>query len=103
LSFTSGYSDDALCTNLPNANFASCVETLHDNNAATAAAPGLEYDYSSSHMQIAGLMAINAAAVANWTTVFDAFKTRTGLFPSGVYDLPSQTNPRLAGGMTWTA
>lgn len=103
LSFTSGYSDTALCINLRKADFATCVETMYDENVASAAAPGAEYDYSSSHMQFAGLMAVNAAAVANWTTVFDAFKTRSGLFATSVYDLPSATNPRLAGGMTWTA
>ena len=48
-------------------------------------------------------MAIEPSGAASWTALFDAFKTRTGLFPSAVYNLPSEDNPRLAGGMTWTA
>lgn len=101
LSFTSGCADEPLCLNLPGASFASCVETIYDNNVGGAPAPGTVYDYASTHMQVAGLMAIRAAGVASWSEVFDAWRTRTGLFPTGAYDLPSATNPRLAGGMHW--
>jgi hypothetical protein len=48
-------------------------------------------------------MTMNAKAVASWTAVFDDFKARTGLFPTSVFDLPSAGNPRLAGGMHWSA
>jgi len=48
-------------------------------------------------------MAIIAGGFSSWTAVFDDFKTRTGLFGHSTYDLPSSTNPRLAGGMHWTA
>lgn len=102
MSFTSGFGDEPFCINLPGADFAGCVETIYDDNSATAAAPGIEFEYSGTHLQVAGLMAIEASGAASWTAVFDAFKARTGLFPSAVYNLPSQNNPRLAGGMTWT-
>lgn len=68
-----------------------------------APAAGTRFQYSSTHLQIAGLMAMKAKAAPSWTTLFDAWKTKSGLFPTATYDLPSATNPRLAGGMHWTA
>jgi CubicO group peptidase (beta-lactamase class C family) len=103
LSFTSGYADDPRCVNSPTADFAACVEETFTSNVATATPPGSVYQYGSGHLQIAGLMAIRAAGAADWAELFEAFKARTGLFATGRYDLPSLTNPRLAGGMTWTA
>ncbi|HEY3450509.1 MAG TPA: serine hydrolase domain-containing protein [Myxococcales bacterium] len=102
LSFTSGFEEEPLCVNLPNADFESCVKTIFDDNVGKGIAPGSRFYYSSTHLQIAGLMAIKAKKAASWTEVFKAFKTRTGLFWNSVYDLPSATNPRLAGGMHWT-
>jgi len=102
LSFTSGFAQEPFCLNLPNADFATCVATIYANNSATAAPPGAEYEYASTHLQVAGLMAMQAASAASWAAVFDAWRARTGLFPTGAYDLPSATNPRLAGGMHWT-
>jgi CubicO group peptidase (beta-lactamase class C family) len=102
LSFTSGFNDEPACVNSPFANFAACVEQIHDDNVATAPAPETDFHYSGTHMQVAGLMAIRAAGVASWTALFSAFKARTGLFPTSSYNLPSASNPRLGGGMTWT-
>ncbi len=101
LSFTSGLEKNALCTNLPGQVFADCVETIYDRNLATPVAPSTGFYYQTSHLQVAGLMAVNASAKSSWTDVFSDFKTSTGLFPSGTFDLPSATNPRLAGGMHW--
>lgn len=102
LSFTSGFSKEALCFNLPNADFAECVQKAYDANVDIAPAPGSEFDYSSTHLQIAGLMAVRAANVDGFAELFSAWQRKTGLFPSGAFDLPSATNPRLAGGMHWT-
>lgn len=101
LSFTSGLEEDALCTNLPNRPFEACVETIYDNNLASPVEPGVGFFYTNSHLQVAGLMAIKASGKTTWSEVFDEFKTETGLFPNGIYDLPSEMNPRLAGGMHW--
>ncbi len=101
LSFTSGLEKNALCTNLPGQAFADCVETIYDRNLATPVAPGTGFYYQTSHLQVAGLMAVNASAKTSWAEVFADFKTSTGLFPNGTFDLPSATNPRLAGGMHW--
>ena len=103
LSFTSGFHDEPLCINAPNASFATCVEAIYTRNASNGIAAGSQFYYSSTHMQVAGQMTITASQAASWTAVFDAFKARTGLFGSAAYDLPSATNPRLAGGMHWTA
>lgn len=102
LSFSSGLNEEALCQNFPNTPFANCVNNILANNP-DAPVPGSEFYYNASHLQVAGLMAINASGLGSWTAVFNAFKTRTGLFDTSVYDLPSTTNPRLAGGMHWTA
>lgn len=102
LSFTSGFQEDPGCIDNPLANFATCVEQIYNYNVAIAPPPETDFHYASTHMQIAGLMAIRASGAASWTEVFSAFKARTGLFPTSSYSLPSTSNPRLAGGMTWT-
>jgi CubicO group peptidase (beta-lactamase class C family) len=102
LSFTSGFSKEALCFNLPTADFADCVQKAYEANVDIAPAPGSEFDYSSTHLQIAGLMAVRAAQVDGFSELFHAWQQKTGLFPSGAFDLPSLKNPRLAGGMHWT-
>jgi CubicO group peptidase (beta-lactamase class C family) len=102
LSFTSGFSKEPLCFNLPNADFADCVQRAYEQNVDIAPAPGSAFDYSSTHLQIAGSMAVRAAGAQSFADVFAAWQTSTGLFPSGAFDLPSANNPRLAGGMHWT-
>ena len=52
---------------------------------------------------VAGLMAVVALGVDSFSEVFADFRTGTGLFPTSRFDLPSEDNPRLAGGMHWTA
>ncbi len=102
LNFTSGLNNEVFCINNPVANFETCIENIKDSNLS-AGTPGNEFYYASSHMQVAGLMAIKASGLSSWTAVFDEFKTQTGLFTNARYDLPSSTNPRLAGGMHWQA
>jgi len=103
LAFTSGFYRDPACSNSGAADFETCVETIYTNNAPTAPAAGTVYQYASSHLQVAGLMAVKAKGAASWNELFDAWKAKTGLFPTATYDLPSASNPRLAGGMHWTA
>lgn len=106
LSFTSGLTDEPSlllsCLNHPNDDFETCVISLATFNANNGRIPGQEFFYASPHLQAAGLMAIKARGVATWQDVFTEFKTQTGLFATSTYDLPSATNPRLAGGMHWT-
>lgn len=101
LNFTSGLVSEPLCINFPNSVFENCIEFILDNNQ-TINTPGTEFFYGSSHMQVAGLMAVKATGMNSWEEIFNAFKTKTGLFAISNYDLPSIQNPRLAGGMHWT-
>ncbi len=101
LSFTSGLKNEPACINSPTADFAQCVDEIATLNAA-ASSPGTTFFYRSAHMQVAGLMLINALQVASWQDVFKAFKQNTGLFASSFYDYPSANNPMLAIGMRWT-
>lgn len=102
LSFTSGLTDEPPCQNFGGSNFETCVNSIATINAGNGRTPGQEFYYASTHLQVAGLMAIKARGLATWQDVFTEFKTQTGLFPTATYDLPSATNPRLAGGMHWT-
>lgn len=102
LSFTSGLSQAPLCLDLAKANFENCVNAIYLQNQGNGVEPGSEFLYVSTHLQVAGLMAMRASGKASFGEVFDAFKARTGLFASARFDLPSESNPRLAGGMHWS-
>lgn len=107
MSFTSGFTEEANCLNLPTSNFENCVLNMASANAGNGYIPGKTFYYSGVHLQVAGLMAIKARNIAKgitnttWQTIFSDFKTATGAFLNSSYDLPSATNPRLAGGMHW--
>ena len=103
LSFTSGLTEEPLCLNLPGADFAQCVRQGVSNNSTNGRLPGTVFDYNGLHLQVAGLLAIRASGAADWQTLFRQFVQQTGLFSTARYDLPSTGNPRLAGGMHWTA
>lgn len=102
LSFTSGLSAEPLCINIGIATFANCVQEVLNSNP-TIPVPGQEFYYSSAHMQVAGLMAVEALGVSGWSEVFSDFQLNNNLFLNASYDLPSDGNPRLAGGMHWMA
>lgn len=102
LSFTSGFHEEPLCLNFPGADFATCVRSIFELNRDRRIPPGTQYYYASTHLQIAGLMALRARGLTTWSDLFEEFRSRTGLFPQGRFDLPSASNPRLAGGMHWT-
>ena len=102
LSFTSGFTVEPLCLNSGISDFETCVTNIATANAGNGITPGQEFYYASTHLQVAGLMAIKARGVASWQDVFAEFQTQTGLFPTAAYDLPSASNPRLAGGMHWS-
>ncbi len=101
LSFTSGLVNEPICINSSNSNFETCVGNIATSNGISKL-PGEEFYYSSTHLQVAGLMAIKASGLSSWQEVFEQFKFNTGLFSNANYDLPSLQNPRLAGGMHWS-
>jgi CubicO group peptidase (beta-lactamase class C family) len=102
LSFTSGLTSEPACLNAGGFDFETCVRNIGTTNANNGITAGSTFYYASTHMQVAGLMAIRARGVSTWQNIFSEFKSQTGLFPTSTYDLPSATNPRLAGGMHWT-
>jgi CubicO group peptidase (beta-lactamase class C family) len=105
LSFTSGLTQEPpfpSCLNNGTATIEACVTDIANTNAANGITPGQQFYYASTHLQVAGLMAIKARGVATWQDVFTEFKTQTGLFATSTYEFPSSSNPRLAGGMLWT-
>lgn len=102
LSFTSGLESEPLCLNSGGANFTNCITSIGSANAGNGVIPGAKFYYGGAHLQVAGMMAVKARNVTSWQDIFTEFKLQTGLFPTSVYDLPSSSNPRLAGGMHWT-
>ena len=111
LSFTSGMQQDAFCLSIgiPSKTFDNCINdatgSLVSLNEGQGYTPGTNYHYGSPHLQVAGAMAISAGGYSDWHALFNAFKSDIGAFSSSssVYNRPSLANPRLAGGMTWTA
>ena len=101
LAFTSGLNESSFCTNRPLYSFDNCIIDIANANP-NSPAPGTGFYYGPTHMQVAGAMAISASGASDWKSLFSDFKNETGLFPNSSYDLPSQNNPRLAGGMHWT-
>lgn len=102
LSFTSGLTIDPPCLGDGSSAFEACVTRVGTANANNSIAPGQEFFYASSHLQVAGLMAVKARGVADWQAVVEEFKAQTGLFPASSYDSPSVSHPSLAGGMHFT-
>lgn len=102
LSFRSGMTDELLCLHSASGNFENCTKNIASANASNTYAPGSVFYYSGAHMQVAGLMAQYVTG-SSWQDIFAQFKSETGLFTSAAYDLPSSSNPRLAGGMHWQA
>ncbi len=101
LSFTSGLKLVPQCLSDPLSNMRTCSRHIALRNMGKGHQPGTDFDYGFTHLQIAGLMAVNAAGVQSWQDLFERFRQETGLFPNGRYDIPSTNNPRLGGGMRW--
>jgi len=101
LGFTSGLSEEPLCLNL-DLGFFQCVTRIAEQNQGGNIEPGDEFYYSSSHLQVAGAMAIRASGALSWSELFSRFVSQKSVLFSSEYNLPSIRNPRLAGGMTWT-
>lgn len=103
LSLTSGLEKEPLAMNLGGADFFQVVDRIADLNGRSAHRPGEAFFYSGTHLQVAGAMAVRASGLPDWASLFREFSRETGLFPHSSFDLPSASNPRLAGGMHWTA
>ncbi|MGH1467896.1 MAG: serine hydrolase [Bdellovibrionales bacterium] len=108
LSFTSGLQEEAACLTLgfPLKTYNECINDLSGSivslNTGNGYSPNTSFYYSNSHLQVAGAMAVSSGSHTSWQDLFNAFQVSTGLFPNSSYNLPSITNARLAGGMSWT-
>ena len=107
LSFTSGMHKEPGCLKFgfPSKSFDKCLNdtwgSLVSVNKGRGYPPGTSFYYGSAHLQLAGAMAVKAGGYNNWAHMWSDFNEKTGLFTSSTYNLPSNKNPRLAGGMTW--
>lgn len=101
LSFTSGFSGEPGCLLDANAEPEDCAQTMYNENFEFE--PGTSFFYSSTHMHIAGVMAVNATGES-----FNALFRRLvadplEMSPGTRFDRPSESNPFLAGGARATA
>ena len=102
MSFTSGLTQEPPCLSDPNSDLETCVISIANTNTGNGPAPGSQFFYVGTHQHVAGLMAVKARGVASWQDVFAEFKAQTGLFSTTTFDIPSLSNPRIAGGMHFT-
>ncbi len=101
MSFTSGLTQEPACLHDAFADFESCIIEVANINAGNGLTPGTQFYYSASDQQVAGMMAIEARGVASWQDIFAEFQAQTGLFPTATFNVTSQSNPRIAGGMNF--
>jgi D-alanyl-D-alanine-carboxypeptidase/D-alanyl-D-alanine-endopeptidase len=104
LSFTSGLEPEHPCTYQPDVVLADCVEQISQRDLLGP--PGSRFDYGSTHLHVAGLMAQRAVG-SDWNDIFDEqIRRPLQLAPEfAYYAAPRQgidsrpANPLLAGGM----
>lgn len=104
LSFTSGLNPEHPCTYQPGTPLATCVAEIERSDLLGA--PGSRFDYGSTHLHVAALMA-EVAVGSDWNDIFDAqIREPLQLAPEfAYYASPRQgldthpINPLLAGGM----
>ncbi len=102
LSFTSGLAPDAACTIFASRTLADCVDRI--SAAAIVAAPGVQFDYGSTHLHVAARMA-EAVRGQDWNAIFRGVLGDPFGLPRDVlfYTQPRQangtTNPLVAGGL----
>ncbi|HEY5755795.1 MAG TPA: serine hydrolase domain-containing protein [Steroidobacter sp.] len=104
LSFTSGLNPENSCTYLANMSLADCVASIEQQDLLGE--PGSRFDYGSTHLQVAALMA-EVAVGSNWNDIFDVqIRGPLQLAPEFLYYAaprsaanPRPSNPLLAGGL----
>lgn len=96
LSFTSGFSGEPFCIQNGRVIPEDCARTIYNDHHTYS--PNTTFYYSSTHMHVAGVMAVNATGES-----FNDLFRRLVADPLGMsnatrFDRPSATNPFLAGG-----
>jgi serine-type D-Ala-D-Ala carboxypeptidase/endopeptidase len=104
LSFTSGLDPENPCTYQPTTPLAACVEEIAQRELLGP--PGSRFDYGSTHLQVAALMA-EVTVGSDWNDIFDEqIRRPLQLAPAFAYYAAfrqgigrNPINPLLAGGM----
>jgi len=104
LSFTSGLNPENSCTYIATMPLADCVASIAEQDLLGE--PGTRFDYGSTHLQVAALMA-EVAVGSNWNDIFDVqIRGPLQLAPEFLYYAaprsainPRPSNPLLAGGL----
>jgi serine-type D-Ala-D-Ala carboxypeptidase/endopeptidase len=104
LSFTSGLNPENACTYQPATPLAECVDAI--SQADLLGPPGSRFDYGSTHLHVAALMA-EVATGSQWNDIFhQQIRVPLGLPAEfAYYAQPRQSvdtqpiNPLIAGGM----
>ena len=104
LSFKSGLEPEHPCTYQLRITLSECVEQISRRDLL--AAPGSRFDYGSTHLHVAGLMAQRTVG-SDWNDIFDQqIRQPLQLAPEFAYYAaprqgadPRPSNPLLAGGM----
>lgn len=78
-SFRSGCTKADCRTSIDDATWLTCVAAMPGNEDALRA-PGVDMVYSTGHLDIAGRMAVEAAGLTSWQSLWDAWVAETGLF-----------------------
>lgn len=98
LSFTSGISGDDNASENVLITLASAVQTIYNDDAASASAPGSYFYYGSTHMRIAARMA-EVATGKSWAQLFaEQLHDPFGWSSTSIYS-GGGPNPNPAGGL----
>lgn len=101
LSFTSGISGDDNASENVLITLQAAVQTIYDDQSASASAPGSYFYYGSTHMRIAARMA-EVATGKSWKQLFaDQLHDPFGWSSSSIYS-GGGPNPNPAGGLSCT-
>jgi CubicO group peptidase (beta-lactamase class C family) len=101
LSFTSGISGDDNASENVLITLQAAVQTLYDDQSASASAPGSYFYYGSTHMRIAARMA-EVATGKSWGQLFaDQLHDPMGWSSASIYS-GGGPNPNPAGGLACT-
>lgn len=101
LSFTSGFEGEPICIQRGSADPETCAQFIYANHFRYP--PGTSFYYSSTHMHIAGLMAVQATGEGFNALFRRLIAEPVGMSANAQFDRPSLENPFLAGGARTSA
>jgi hypothetical protein len=105
LSFTSALPEDDACISDASHTLLSCGKQILNNSyvIGLSGAPGTVFRYGGTHLNIAGLMALNVTSVADWNTLVTQRLLPRLIGVTGPFVFTPLANPNVAGGLYTTA